>query len=363
MKMKRIGGVAALALAGGLFLIPTKLFAWGYVGHRAIGFLAQERLSPQAASAVAAILGRDDVGLGDIAACADDIKYGKGQSFSCAGAFVVSAGERTSFGTVSLPWKASARWHFVNVPNSSSPNDASIEQYCPPGDPNGNPAKACVMAQIKYDLQILSSPQASLSNRQMALMFLAHLVGDEHQPLHINDNNDWGGNKDKVVFEGWHTNLHSIWDDVLESRYDYYKEPKGSRTADAKALAAKLDSDMKNRDSLDWMDTPDLPDQAAVESFYIAKDVIRPAYAQDYDPAQGVAVFSQAYKERMQPIAYEQLEKAGVRLAVLLNRLFDQGQASSAAPRVAASAPAPAQAFVSAVNFSFLSKPAWDGGN
>ncbi|MHB2026247.1 MAG: S1/P1 nuclease [Elusimicrobiota bacterium] len=339
--LERVGFAAAfsfLARAG---------FCWGPVGHRVVGVIAQDRLTPQALAAVESILGQNRQGssasLEDIANCPDDVKYGKGSSLSCAGAFSMSAGEQTAFGPVAIPWKESAPWHFMNVPNSASPAAGNIEQYCPDNS-NGNPAKDCVTAQIKYDLKILESPQYSQSDRQLALMFLVHFVGDEHQPLHINDDNDWGGNKKKVVFEGSQMNLHALWDNIIEPRYDYKTESPQGEIADSASLAAKLEQDLGNHDIGSWTASSDLPDQAAVESFYIAKNVIRPSYAQSYDPSQNAAIFGADYQKTMQPIAYLQLEKAGVRLAYLLNNALGSQAAGSAARAKAANVLPPVKA-------------------
>ena len=46
-------------------------------------------------------------------------------------------------------------------------------------------------------------------------MWVTHLVGDLHQPLHVGDKTDRGGNEVAVVIdgrEGRGVNLHSIWD-------------------------------------------------------------------------------------------------------------------------------------------------------
>ncbi|MDE1975765.1 MAG: hypothetical protein KGI84_00720 [Elusimicrobia bacterium] len=358
--------LSLLAFGGCLSLAPSRAFAWGYVGHRAIGILAQQRLTPQALSAVQSILGQSDQGqdvsLADVATCPDDVKYAKQDPYTCAGAFELASGEQSAFGTVQIPWKASSGWHFANVPNSASPTASDIEQYCQ-DNTNGNPAKKCVMAQIKYDIQILETPGESLSNRQMALMFLTHFVGDEHQPLHVNDDNDWGGNKKKVVFEGKPWNLHSLWDDVFMPRYGAMTETGAAQAADSSDLAAKLDQDLGNRDTSAWTSVPDLPDEAAVESFDIAKNVIRPVYAQDYDPSQNAAVFGPDYVKQMQPIAYEQLEKAGVRLAYILNQIFAQPMAAPARAPVVKSKASFEKALDGVLNFSFLKGAAWDGGN
>ncbi|MGL2965806.1 S1/P1 nuclease [Flavobacterium sp. XGLA_31] len=44
------------------------------------------------------------------------------------------------------------------------------------------------------------------------ILFLFHLIGDLHQPLHIGYPGDKGGNDIKLNFVGTDSNLHSVWD-------------------------------------------------------------------------------------------------------------------------------------------------------
>jgi hypothetical protein len=45
--------------------------------------------------------------------------------------------------------------------------------------------------------------------------FIAHLIGDIHQPLHAGFAEDRGGNSVEVRFNGRKENLHSLWDRAL----------------------------------------------------------------------------------------------------------------------------------------------------
>jgi hypothetical protein len=48
------------------------------------------------------------------------------------------------------------------------------------------------------------------------LKFLVHFIGDIHQPLHVGNGDDWGGNKLTGSFMGGApSNLHAIWDAAL----------------------------------------------------------------------------------------------------------------------------------------------------
>ena len=51
--------------------------------------------------------------------------------------------------------------------------------------------------------------------KQNALRFLVHLVGDLHQPLHVGNGKDRGGNSVRLKWFGESTNLHSVWDSKL----------------------------------------------------------------------------------------------------------------------------------------------------
>ena len=61
----------------------------------------------------------------------------------------------------------------------------------------------------------LQDPNASLADKQLALRFVVHLVGDLHQPLHVGKCCDKGGNDVKVNWFGKPTNLHAVWDLAL----------------------------------------------------------------------------------------------------------------------------------------------------
>jgi S1/P1 Nuclease len=62
---------------------------------------------------------------------------------------------------------------------------------------------------------VLKSPDAPRNEKRIALRFVAHLVGDIHQPLHAGFADDRGGNSVDVRFNGRKENLHSLWDTAL----------------------------------------------------------------------------------------------------------------------------------------------------
>ena len=145
-------------------------------------------------------------------------------------------------------------------------------------------------------------------------MFLVHLVGDLHQPLHNATDGDSGGNAKLVRFMATpHArkpmNLHHLWDNMIMKD----SEVKKRRPAD---FADGLEADMKEKNTAEWSQG-ELIDSAALESFSIAKTRIYRAYA-----TEGGNSIGRDYQRELQPVAFEQVEKAGVRLAALLNQTW-----------------------------------------
>ncbi|HEX4049033.1 MAG TPA: S1/P1 nuclease, partial [Elusimicrobiota bacterium] len=273
----------SLAAAAAALLSP-RASAWSANGHKTVALIAESRLSPQAKAAVAAILGPTAT-LDSIAPCADDIRGKTG--YDCSGITLDDD-------------PLSEPWHFINIPITDSPSDgAALDQYCPmagsavsaqaapkrrrpspsAGDPGtepggaagARPAGQCVRDQINKDVNILKTSSV-LADRQLALMFLVHFVGDEHQPLHCADEivgvvNDRGGNLKNVNFEGTAMNLHALWDHQIL--------PQDSN--DPVLTSSRLIADLDGKDVSSWT-SGDFVSAAALESFNIAKTVVYPAY-------------------------------------------------------------------------------------
>jgi hypothetical protein len=272
-----------------LLLAPSPAFAWGKLGHRAVAILAERRLTPQARKKMEDILG-PGVSLADIAGCADDIKR---KGVRCA-SFEVKADHR------------SGGWHFINIPIAATPTRGGLKAYCR----NHGREDECAPEQIKLHLKVLRDANASRYDKQLALMFVVHLVGDVHQPLHASDDGDGGGNRKLVHFmqtakSRKPSNHHHVWANALYA--DTTIKKRG-----AEEFADQLEADARGRDAKAWL-SGDLVELAVLESFSIAKFKIYPALR-----TEGTDL-GREYQREMQPVAFEQLEKAGVRLGELLN--------------------------------------------
>jgi hypothetical protein len=174
----------------------------------------------------------------------------------------------------------------------------------------------CVISALEKQTAILRDTKESQSKRQDALKFVIHFVGDLHQPLHCADDSDWGGNDKIVRFKtpgrsgrGTKLKLHGLWDGLIEIH----------TAEDPVDLSKSLESKITEENKQSWVNGSQY--DWALEGYLIAKNNIYPGMEpgpQDYsaDP------LPKDYFYRMRPIVYTQLEKAGIRLAFILNNIF-----------------------------------------
>ena len=135
-------------------------------------------------------------------------------------------------------------------------------------------------------------------------MFLVHFVGDMHQPLHCSDNKDKGGNDVKLDFFGRPSNLHSVWDSGLLGRI-----------GQEDALFTQYSNDLTQKLAKKW--GKGTVDAWAEQSHKAAQKVV---YGKLPKAAAGATVkIDAAYQKRAEPLIREQLERAGARLAAVLN--------------------------------------------
>ncbi len=191
-------------------------------------------------------------------------------------------------------------WHFQDV------------ALCRPFDLDG-PCRDgnCLSAQIARDVALLKDRATPEAERVKALVFLIHFVGDLHQPLHAEDRDDEGGNKVPAAWGAYappRFNLHMVWDGPLSERAITTGPSLVRRYSpgERRALGA---GDVARWSRESW-------------------DVAHTAYAavQNGDPcgpAPARAAFDEPLIARLLPIARLQVERAGVRLAKLLDAALD----------------------------------------
>jgi hypothetical protein len=118
-------------------------------------------------------------------------------------------------------------YHFINFPKDANAYDQ--QRDCKLWN--------CIIEAIAWNVQVLKSPDAPRNEKRIALRFVAHLIGDIHQPLHAGFAEDRGGNSVEVRFNGRKMNLHSLWDTGLVELED------GTPTEIAGRIQAAVNTD------------------------------------------------------------------------------------------------------------------------
>ena len=269
--MRRVSGPLALMF---MLQAATTASAWGPLGHRLTGRLAERHLNPKAKAAVAALLEPGE-SLATASLWADEHKRDV---------------------------KGSAPWHYVDVPLEQDRYD---DRFSGP-----EPEKGYIVPKIREFRAILRDPTRPVEERRLALRFLAHLVEDLHMPLHVGDNHDRGGNDTQVRFFDKGSNMHRVWDSGIiehagrdEDRWLAELVAMDSDEARSKAIGGSVE---------EW----------TTESLLAA----RQAYQ---DPATGAKIkrgqkLADAYQVANLPVARQRLYRAGIRLAMVLNEEFPE---------------------------------------
>ena len=274
-------GPLFLGAAAACLLAPSPALAWGKTGHRVVAAIADGQLSGLTRAHVREILGGAE-SLDEAANWPDEMR-------SASGVF----------------WQKTATpWHYVTL-------DGIVYDHAPPeGD---------ALEALAHFRGVLQDPAASLADKQLALRFVVHLVGDLHQPLHVGKCCDKGGNEIKVAWFGKPTNLHAVWDSTIVD------EEQLSFTE----LAAKLERHTTAQDMIDWWDIN--PRDWISESAQVREQIyanIPPAAKPKDKKGKGVALpdLSYGYVYKFTPVMERRLQQAGVRLAAYLNDVYSKPQ-------------------------------------
>ena len=80
-------------------------------------------------------------------------------------------------------------WHYINLPDSEQ---NIYTAKCPE---NG-----CLISSFHEQIEILKDESTSARQKQEALWFIGHFIGDIHQPMHVGYPEDRGGNDHLLEF-------------------------------------------------------------------------------------------------------------------------------------------------------------------
>jgi len=241
--------------------------AWSADGHKIVCAVAWDELNAAALDHVETVL---------------DVKSKQQFANLCTWADEIRA---------SRPYTAS--WHFLNVPRDATSVD--LDRDC-------SGPRSCVVAQIRADAAALA---AKTGDAGEALKFLAHFVGDVHQPLHVSFEDDRGGNEVRGTFYKKKTNLHAVWDTGIIDH--------DGRTW--QQIADDLEAHVTPEERSEW--SASRPLDWADESLAITL-APRTRYASHPDAFR----LGAAYENRNLPVVLKRLQMAGVRLGKTLNEIY-----------------------------------------
>jgi len=261
-----------LAVTLAILGLPLPGLTWGPEGHDLVARIAQAQLTKKVRAKIDAILG-PGVTIVSISSWADQIRN-----------------ERRDTGP----------WHYIDIPIDQPHLDMARD--CAKGD--------CVIAAIAKFRAQLKDKATPPDKRKEALEFIVHFVGDMHQPLHDSDNKDQGGNGVRVTLAGSDrpSNLHSVWDGGI----------LGHMGTEDQLYPAMLQEALKNRKKWSKGSVEQWAEEghkAAVEITYGKLPVKPVAGVRNETPI----ALDASYEDAAKPLIRVQIEKAGDRLARVLN--------------------------------------------
>lgn len=235
---------------------------WGPTGHRTTGKIAEKHLTKKAKRKIDKLL--------------------KGQSL----AFVATFGDEIKS---DKKYNEFYSWHYVNMDLD--------EKYA---DAEKNP-KGDLVTGIQKCIQVLKDENSAEEDKVFYLKMLVHLVGDLHQPLHIGQREDKGGNGIQVQWFGNGTNLHTVWDSKMieEWNMSYIELANNAEDLSKKEIKA-----IEKGTLVDWVDEVHETTKQVYNSVKVGENL---KYRYSYDYFGTVR---------------NQLQKGGIRLAKILNDIF-----------------------------------------
>lgn len=245
-------------------LSALSALAWGQKGHDVTAYIAEQHLTPATQRAVDSLL--------------------RGKSMVYWANWLDNASHSPDYAYTKT-------WHYKNI-------DDGIQYRTAPLNPKGDVVRAVNEQVSRLADSVLTADQAAL-----ALKILIHCVGDMHQPMHMGHLSDLGGNKTKVKFFDNETNLHSIWDGNLPEAAHKWSYTEWQQQIDRLPLTEQL------------VVIQGTPDEWAQDTHRLATQ----CYVY-FQPGNKVM-----YNEiaRWTPTIEQQLLRGGLRLAHLLNSIYD----------------------------------------
>lgn len=240
--------------------------AWGVQGHRVVGEVANRYISKKTGRAFAAILGHESIAM--TSNWADFIKSDPSYNYL-------------------------SNWHYINLPAGLT-RDAVFNFLA-------TDTATDVYTKINWLVQELKNKNLEAEKKKLYLRLLIHFVGDVHQPMHVGRPEDLGGNRITVNWFSDASNLHQVWDSrIIDFQHLSYTEHAAAVDYSNKSLRKQ------------WQTQP--VQEWIWESYQLAETIYAGVKTGDR--------LSYDYNFKHIATVNDQLLKAGIRLAGLLNDIF-----------------------------------------
>lgn len=293
-----LAAISLLAVA-----VPAPALAWGANGHRIVGQIGEDHLSPAARHEIHLLAGRQSLAL--LSTWPDFIR-----SFRA--------------------WDCVKPWHFLTVEDGETIDDGLAREadlarsacdealFRSLGMPDN------VLEAIDYFAAIVGGDEVKRDHfarlmaqsgvepyggsvRLTALSLVVHFVGDIHQPLHVGRGGDRGGNSITVEWFDELTRLHSLWDSgLIEHEGLSYSE-----------FVEFLEQEFAGGDAFGFGEGPRTWAQESIDH---RAEVY--AIGDPRNPDANLARLSWQYAAERNELLKRRLYAGGVRLAQLLNNVL-----------------------------------------
>lgn len=263
MTVNRLKRTAVLVL---FLYLPICSMAWGSLGHRIVGQIADAYLTKNARKEINKILGTESVAL--TSTWADFVKSDPAYSYTNS-------------------------WHYINFKPGLGETD--IKNYL------AADTATDVYTKINWLVGQLKNKELEQEKKVFYLRLLIHFVGDVHQPLHTGRPDDRGGNTIKISWFNNPYNLHQVWDEkLIEMQQLSYTEYATSINYPTKSQRKTWSAEPLS----DWI----------WQSYQIAEKI--------YSDVKPDDKLSYPFNFKYIATVNQQLLKGGIHLAALLNEIF-----------------------------------------
>ena len=249
------------------FAAPYFALAWGVLGHRIVGEIADSYLTAKAKAEIKKILGNESIAMS-----------------SNWGDFIKS----------DSTFRYLNPWHFINLDKGMT--EEQVHEYLE------RDTVTDVYTKTNFLISELKKKNLAMDKKRFYVRLLVHFIGDIHQPMHAARRDDLGGNRVKVLWFNTPTNLHAVWDESLVN-FQQLSYTEYARAINFSTLAQR--KEWQKKPISGWI----------AESYRLAENIYT-------DIKEDNQKLSYDYNFNHVATVNQRLLQGGVRLAGILNQIF-----------------------------------------